>query len=153
MRLSLAPIAIAASLCLAAPIAGAQQHTMKQGESHDATGHGMSAWKEMDAFHAMLGTTFHPAQKGELAPLKANASTLAARARTWSESTPPQACATPDPREAVRGIAASASALAERVAANAPDAELTTAIGAIHDSFEALEKQCGPHHDMKPRGR
>lgn len=110
----------------------------------------MSPWKEMDAFHAVLGGTFHPAaDKGDFAPLKANAQTLADKAKSWAGSTAPATCATQENTKAVGTIAASTATLAEKVMSGASDADLKAAITAIHDTFETVEKSCMPKHDMK----
>lgn len=128
-------------------------HDMKgdgmKGE-HDMKGHMMSPWKEMDAFHAVLGGTFHPAaDKGDLTPLKSNAQTLADKGKAWAGSTPPAACASDDNKKAVATIAGATADLAEKVKSGAADATLTAAITAIHDTFEKVEHSCVAKGDMK----
>lgn len=160
MRLSVARLAFAATLAvLASSAAGAQQHqhgAQKQDSAakmkghdmqggHDMKGHAASPWKEMDAFHATLGATYHPAaDKGDFAPLKAKAPDLAANAKTWAASAIPAACAKPDTKASVDAIAAAAAALAGQVKTGAPDSELKTAISAIHEKFETVEHACMP---------
>src|SRR5687767_3552839 len=52
--------------------------------------HMMGPWKEMNAFHRVMGATWHPAsQKGDLAPLKAKAKELSSAADAWAASPPP----------------------------------------------------------------
>lgn len=147
-------IAAAALITLTATSAAAQhkEHEGKKAEGHDMAGmmeHGKSPWKEMDAFHATLGATFHPVQKGDLAPLKANVATLAAKASDWNASTPPAACASQAMKESVAWLATNSAALAAKVKSGAADSELTAAITAIHDRFEVAEKGCAAKHDMK----
>jgi len=142
-------LALVALLTLAASTAGAQQHEMKKGEAHDMKGHAASPWKELDAFHSVLGGTFHPAEKGDFAPLKANAATLAEKAKAWKSSTAPAACASPESQKTVEWIATSTAALAEQVKGGAADAALKSAITEIHDKFEVVEKSCVAKHDMK----
>jgi hypothetical protein len=149
MRFSIVRLATAAVITLAATTAGAQQHEMKKGESHDMKGHAMSPWKEMDAFHAVLGGTFHPVEKGDFAPLKANAATLAEKASAWKSSTAPAACASPESKQTVEWLASSTATLAEQVKSGAADAALKSAITEIHDKFEVVEKSCVSKHDMK----
>ena len=49
--------------------------------------HMMGPWKEMNAFHRVMGATWHPAsQKGDLAPLKAKAKELLSAADAWAAS-------------------------------------------------------------------
>jgi hypothetical protein len=160
MRRSLSTaLALVALLAVAATPVVAQQHqhgakadtgkakTMKHDMAggHDMKGHMASPWKEMDAFHAVLGGTFHPAaDKGDFAPLKANAQALADKAAAWAASTAPAACATEANKQAVAKVASSTSDLAAKVKSGAADAELKAAITAIHDTFETVEHACPP---------
>lgn len=119
---------------------------------HDMGGmnHMATAWKEMDAFHAVLGGTFHPAaDKGDFAPLKANAETLADKAKAWAASAAPASCAKDEQKQTVAAIATSTAELATKVKGAAPDAELKAAITAIHDNFEKVEMACGGMGGMK----
>jgi hypothetical protein len=112
--------------------------------------HMMSAWKEMDAFHKLLGAAYHPVEKsGDLKPLRATASELSAAARAWTGSTPPAACNTEAVKVDVANISTDALAIANQVLANANDAELKAAITALHTKFEKVEKACGGHAGMK----
>ncbi|MCC6773866.1 MAG: hypothetical protein IT360_21955 [Gemmatimonadaceae bacterium] len=154
MYRNLARIAVAVVITLTATSAAAQQkeHEGKKGEKHDMAGmmqHEKSPWKEMDVFHATLGTSFHPVEKGDFAPLKANAESLAAKARSWNTSTAPAACATPAMKESVAWLATNSAALAAKVKSGAADSELKAAITAIHDRFEVAEKGCAEPNDMK----
>lgn len=113
-------------------------------------GHMASGWKEMDAFHKLLGATYHPVEKsGDVKPLRAGASDLSAAARAWAASTPPASCNTEDLRSAVTTISIDALAIANQTLANASDADLKTAITALHDKFEKVEKSCGGDAGMK----
>ena len=114
-------------------------------KGHDMKGHAASAWKEMDAFHATLAATYHPAaDKGDFAPLKAKAADLAAQARTWAATSAPAACAKDDTKATVDALAAASAALAEQARKGAPDSELKAAITAIHEKFESVEHACMP---------
>lgn len=136
-------IALTASLLVASPVL-AQGHSHDAGAKHDAT-----AWKEMDAFHALLGATFHPAlEKKDLKPLRAKADSLSAAARTWAASTPPKACAAADIRTTVGELSTDALAIGNQVLQQASDADLMKSITALHTKFEVVEKKCGGH-DMK----
>ena len=148
---SIAPMAaLAALVIVAAPSAGAQQqHERKAGETHEMKEHHMSNWKEMDAFHTALGAAFHPSEQGNLAPLKATADTLAARAKTWSAATAPASCASADSKASIAWLATRSADLATQVRSGAVDATLKAGIAAIHERFETVEKACGGMHDMK----
>jgi len=170
MRRSRSIASAIAALCtfaLAVPAAAQHQHGAKPdsakpekpamkhdmgGMKHEMGGmnHMATAWKEMDAFHAVLGGTFHPAaDKGDFAPLKANAETLADKAKAWAASTAPASCAKDEQKQTVAAIATSTAELATKVKGAAPDAELKAAITAIHDNFEKVEMACGGMGGMK----
>ena len=135
---SLAALALTACLFVASPV-------LAQGHSHDAAG----AWKEMNAFHALLAATFHPAQgKKDLKPLRAKADSLAAAARIWASSTPPKACAAADIRTTIGELSTDALDIGNQVLQQATDADLMKSITALHTRFESVEKKCGGH-DMK----
>ena len=163
MRLAITRLAVTFALvAIATPTARAQQHqhggqkqdsaAMKGGamkghdmKGHDMKGHAASAWKEMDAFHATLAATYHPAaDKGDFAPLKAKAAELAAQARTWAATSAPAACAKDDTKATVDALAAASAALADSARKGAPDSELRAAISAIHEKFESVEHACMP---------
>lgn len=123
-------------------------HDMHGAASGEMKDHGMSAWKEMDAFHAALGAAFHPSEKGDLAPLKATADTLAARAKAWTTSSAPPSCSSADVKATIAWLASSTADLATQVRNGAADDALKGAIAAIHTKFETVEKACGGMHGM-----
>lgn len=102
----------------------------------------MGPWKEMNGFHMTLGPMWHPVdEKGDLAPLRENIAKLILAADVWAASTPPAACAAVK-METVKAIATDVRALAEQVAAKAPDERLKSGIAAIHEKFEPIEQSC-----------
>lgn len=145
-----AVVVACAALCAAA--AGAEAQAKPKEEMKHEMGkmdHMGGPWKEMNAFHTQLAATFHPAKdQKNLKPLREKANALAAAARAWTASTPPASCSDAAIKSAVAAISTDALAIGNQVLANATDAELTTAITALHDKFEVVEKKCAPH-DMK----
>ncbi len=133
----------AIALFAAGPLQAQSAEKAKPQEEH----HMMSSgWKEMDAFHKLLAATYHPVERsGDLKPLRKSANDLSAAARSWTATTPPKACNTESVRTSVSVISTDVLALANQVLAEASDAELKTAITAIHDKFESVEKACSPH--------
>lgn len=146
-------VSLAVATLLSAGVVHAQStghdaHQKKEQEAHK--GHMMSSgWKEMDAFHKLLGAAYHPVEKGDFKPLRASANDLSAAARAWAATTPPAACNTEAVRSDVATISTDALAIANQVLANAADAELRSAITTLHERFEKVEKACGGHAGMK----
>ena len=111
--------------------------------------HMMSPWKEMNAFHQVMGATWHPAsQKSDLAPLRARAKDLQAAADVWAASNPPTmpaSCASEPVRAAATRVAVESKALLAMVESGAEDSRLKAALKGVHDAFEIAEKGCGGH--------
>ena len=116
----------------------AQPKSAKADENHAASG-----WKELDAYHAFMMATWHPAKgKNDLAPLRTRATHMAASAKALAESVPPRGCDTPALRSAARALAPATTELAVAAAKGATDAELKAALGSLHERFEILEMGC-----------
>src|SRR5687768_4405441 len=98
--------------------------------------HMMGPWKEMNAFHRVMGATWHPAsQKGDLAPLKAKAKELLTAAEAWSASNPPAmpaSCGDSTVRAAAKKVVADAKALVGMIDAGADDARLKAGLKSVH---------------------
>ena len=111
--------------------------------------HMMGPWKEMNAFHRVMGATWHPAsQKGDLAPLKAKAKELLSAADAWAASRPPAmpaSCGDSAVVAAVKKVAADTKALLALVESNGDDTRLKSALKEVHDTFEVAEKGCAGH--------
>jgi hypothetical protein len=102
----------------------------------------MGPWKEMNGFHMALGPMWHPVdEKGDLGPLRQDIAKLVIAADAWAASQAPAACADVKP-ETVKDIVKDVRALAELVAAKAPDDRLKTGIAALHEKFEPIEQSC-----------
>jgi hypothetical protein len=132
--------------------AGAQDTTKAKPEASKADmmdDHMMGPWKEMNAFHRVMGATWHPvSQKGDLAPLKARAKELLAAADTWAASKPPAmpaSCGSKDVLAAVTKVAAESKSLAALIDSGADDARLKAALKGVHETFEVAEKSCAGH--------
>jgi len=111
--------------------------------------HMNAAWKEMNAFHALLAATWHPVeQKNDLAPLKQKLADLVKAAESWGASTPPMmphSCRSDATRDAVRKVTLDARSLTALVDSGAADARLKATLKEVHDGFEVVEKACGGH--------
>jgi hypothetical protein len=142
-------VALAVCAALAAASSASAQATQ---HAHPAApmSHHMSGWKAMDAYHMLMMATWHPASgSNDLAPARAKADSLAAAAVAWAGSAVPAACDTKATRETIARVAADSRAFAALARTTAPDAQVKTALAALHDRFETVEKSCkpaAPHH-------
>jgi hypothetical protein len=112
--------------------------------------HMMGSWKEMNAFHRVLGATWHPASKNDLVPLRVRAKELKAAADAWAASNAPESpatCAGEEVRAAIAKVARDTRGLVAMITAGADDNWLAASLKGVHDSFEVAEKACGGHSD------
>jgi len=109
-----------------------------------------SGWKEMDAYHALVAATWHPAKaNGDMAPIRAKAKEMVVAAKALAASTPPAACNKPALKEAATKLAPETQAIADMVAKNESNSALKDALKVLHDHFDVLEEGCGPMAGMK----
>jgi hypothetical protein len=118
--------------------------------SHDmsmmGTGPGMgemkSGWGELDAFHTLLMSVWHPAQKDSLTMARSLAPTMVASAEGWAKSKGPAACDNAVARKALSALVADAKAYAGAVTAKANDAAVKAGLKKVHDGFETAGEPC-----------
>ena len=140
------------SLSFVALSSAAAQHEhapAKVEKDKPAAGHSMehmSGWKELDAYHMVMMQVWHPAkEKGDLAPLRAQAVKLADAADVWAAAAVPSACDTPANRTNIAKVKTESRALVA-LASTGGDAELKTALAALHDRFELVNRGCKVSH-------
>ena len=110
--------------------------------------HMMGPWKEMNAFHKVLGATWHPASKQDLVPLRVRANELKAAADAWAASRAPESlasCASEEVKAAITKVAKDTRGIAAMIVAGADDTWLAASLKGVHDTFEVAEKACGGH--------
>ena len=115
--------------------------------------HGKSAWKELDAFHGVMAAAWHPAQDGDLAPARARATELLAKAEAWAASIAPAGCVKPDSKARLAKLVVNAKRVVELVENKGTDDALKSLVKVLHDDFESgLESSCSAGgHDAKHR--
>lgn len=127
------------------------QHTM-QGKKMEEP---KSGWKELDAYHALMMATWHPAKSdGDMGPIRAKANAMVVSAKALAVSTPPKACATPKLKEAATKLAPQTQVIADMVAKNMSNNMIKDSLRVLHEHFEVLEEGCSPmkgemKHDAK----
>lgn len=100
-------------------------------------------WPQLTAFHDILSATFHPAEEGNFAPLRANAENLFNAARTWQKSTiPADHFKVKETKDALRRLLIDCGAVHKAVLANRTDADLLPLITKAHDTFHQITGEC-----------
>ena len=126
----------------------AQEKPKPESASSSMMDHHSGPWKEMNAFHRLLGETWHPAAKDDLVPLRARAKELKAAADAWAASKAPAApasCGSEEVRTVITKVAKDTRGIVAMIAAGADDAWLAAQLKGVHDNFEVAEKSCGGH--------
>ncbi|MFM8450926.1 MAG: hypothetical protein ACKOAY_12540 [Haliscomenobacter sp.] len=103
-------------------------------------------WNKMvDAYHAVMSTSFHPAEEGDLAPLKKQASLLAQRATDWASIPLSPALEAKGAPQQLKKLVEGSQGIARLVAEGADDPTLTKAITDLHDVFHLLAEMGSGH--------
>ena len=100
------------------------------------------SWPEMKTFHSYMASTFHPAEEGNLAPLKAKADSLYLSAKQWSESAIPTNFKPEETKTELTKLVAQCNIVKEAVSAKKDDKELTKLITEAHDIFHKIVGEC-----------
>ncbi len=99
-------------------------------------------WKELDAFHAVMSETFHPAEEGNLQPVRDNADELLAKAKEWQMSPVPEGYDKSLTTKTLKTLVAKCKGLKSAVKAKKNDKELTKLITEAHDVFHKIVEEC-----------
>jgi len=99
-------------------------------------------WPALKEFHAVISQTFHPAEEGNLAPLKARAEELAIKGTALLKSDIPAEYRTNAILISAQNLQIQAKALYKLVATNAPDAEIMKSVTIVHNTFHEIAGLC-----------
>lgn len=99
-------------------------------------------WAELKAFHALMSTSFHPAEEGNFAPLKQKADSLFAAAKTWYASPIPDNYKPEETKATLKDLVYKTGALKKSVEAKATDEALLKLITEAHDVFHKIVGEC-----------
>lgn len=101
-----------------------------------------TVWPELKSFHEVMAATFHPAEEGNLAPLKQKARELFKAAEQWQESAIPEGFKPEETLANLKQLTIKCSAVKKAVEAKMSDADLTKLIGEAHDVFHKIVREC-----------
>ena len=105
-----------------------------------------NVWPEMTKFHSLMAGSFHPAEEGNFAPLRANADSLFAAAKAWQKSIIPADKFKPkETKDALRNLVIDVAAVQKAVVAHYTDEQLRVLITKAHDTFHIIVGECRQH--------
>ncbi|MEO8761747.1 MAG: hypothetical protein ABI388_09900 [Bacteroidia bacterium] len=101
-----------------------------------------SEWKELKDFHGVMSKTFHPAEEGNLQPLKDNSTDLVAKSKTWQASAIPTDYKKEETQKVLINLVAKCEEVDKAVKAKKSDADLKKLINEAHEIFHQLVEKC-----------
>lgn len=99
-------------------------------------------WAEMKTFHSFMSSTFHPAEEGNFAPLKAKADSLLIAAELWQASPIPSDFKPVETKAALEKLVVECKAIKKAVNAGKANEQLFTMITGAHDTFHTIVGEC-----------
>ena len=100
-------------------------------------------WKEKNEFHKVMSQTFHPAEGGNLAPIKSKIAEMQAKAVAFQKSEIPAEL--PNKEEIKKNLdelVNGTKVLAKKIKKNASDEVIKTQLTALHDVFHKIVGLC-----------
>ena len=100
-------------------------------------------WKEKNEFHKVMSQTFHPAEEGNLAPIKSKIAEMQAKAVAFQKSEIPAEL--PNKEEIKKNLdelVNGTKVLAKKIKKNASDEVIKTQLTAFHDVFHKIVGLC-----------
>lgn len=104
------------------------------------------AWPELKAFHGVMSSTFHPAEEGNLAPIKERSQELALKAEKLQGSVLPKDFDKPAIRTSLKKLAVESRALDKLVSKKPKDEVILKSLTALHDRFHEVVGLCKDEH-------
>ncbi|MFM2359430.1 MAG: hypothetical protein RLY16_1423 [Bacteroidota bacterium] len=99
-------------------------------------------WAEMKKFHYFMSTSFHPAEEGNFAPLKAKVDSMFAAAQAWEDAAVPADFKPEETKKTLKLLTIKVAALKKAVEAKLDDKELARLIADAHDVFHKVAGEC-----------
>jgi translation elongation factor EF-Ts len=111
-------------------------------------------WAEMKTFHSFMAATFHPAEIGNLAPLKAKADSLLIEAKLWQNSAIPAEYKPAETKAVLEELVKKCAEISEtakidpkKVYQKIIDEKLNKLIGEAHEIFHKVIGECLKNND------
>ncbi|HUM97123.1 MAG TPA: hypothetical protein PK275_04655 [Chitinophagaceae bacterium] len=105
-------------------------------------------WPELETFHEVMSKTFHPAEEGNLDPIKTRSYEMVQKAIVWKNSTAPSGYDKNAVKKTLKKLVKGAKELNNMVQRNAADNEIKEELTELHEVFHEITEKCksGDHH-------
>ncbi|MEJ0102886.1 MAG: hypothetical protein WDO19_10150 [Bacteroidota bacterium] len=101
-----------------------------------------ATWKEMEDFHSVMATTFHPAEEGNLKPIKTRSGEMLDKATAWKNADAPEGYNKKAVKSNLKKLVKGAKEIDKMVKENAADTELVARLSKLHDIFHEIMEKC-----------
>ncbi|MCE3294315.1 MAG: Superoxide dismutase [Crocinitomicaceae bacterium] len=102
----------------------------------------LDTWKVLKEFHKVLAETYHPAEEGNLDPIKTRSSELMMNALNMKTSTIPKSIDTPELRKHIEALVKESNALHKLVKKKMKDAVIKAKLFEVHEIFHKIQEEC-----------
>lgn len=102
----------------------------------------MDTWKALTDFHKVLAETYHPAENGNLEPIKSRSSELMMKALNMKKSTIPKSIDSPALRANIEALVKESNALHKQVKKKMKDAVIKAKLFEVHEIFHKIQEEC-----------
>ncbi|MGL2994001.1 hypothetical protein [Flavobacterium sp. TSSA_36] len=99
-------------------------------------------WPAIKTFHGVMSQTFHPAEEGDLNPIKTRSEEMVQKAEALSTEAIPAEFKTPAIAASVKKLQAGSKSLDKLIKAKGTDKEVLAAITSLHDVFHEIVGLC-----------
>jgi hypothetical protein len=99
-------------------------------------------WPALTEFHEVMSQTFHPAEEGNFAPIKARSEEMMSKAAMLLKTEIPQEFRTNSILASAERLQLKSKALHKLVVSNAPDAAILKSITDLHETFHEIVGLC-----------
>ena len=101
-----------------------------------------AVWPQMKTFHSYMAATFHPAEEGNLQPLREKADSLYNAAKNWQASAIPSNYKPTETSAALTKLVKQCASVKKYVDAKMSDKDLTHLITEAHEIFHNIAGEC-----------
>lgn len=100
-------------------------------------------WEQLSAYHEVMAKTFHPAEEGNVEPIKNRSGELVALSKTLLKSDIPAEFASAEMEEILKALRQEGKVLHKKIKkGKASDEEIKQGIFALHDVFHRIVGLC-----------
>jgi superoxide dismutase len=100
------------------------------------------AWVELKDFHKVMATTFHPAEEGNLKPIRRRSGEMVSKAEALQAGAVPTSFNTPEIKKAIADLVKGSEELHKLVMGNKKDDVIVKSLTKLHDTFHVIQGLC-----------